>query len=72
MKESDNLRLEEAAQATTFAWEAIRNLMTYAGDPLLEEHAYNLLEPIAAVKTRLERLLNITADFEFAKKGGTE
>jgi hypothetical protein len=56
---SDREKLESAQQAVELAQQAIATLYK-AEDPLLAEHAFELLEPLAKMDQKLLRLLTVT------------
>ena len=56
---SDREKLESAQQAVELEQQAIATLYKEE-DPLLAEHAFELLEPLAKMDQKLLRLLTVT------------
>lgn len=56
---SDREKLESAQQAIDLAQQAVATLYR-AEDQLLAEHAFELLEPVAKMNQKLQRLLTVT------------
>lgn len=56
---SDREKLESAQQAINLAQQAVATLYK-AEDQLLAEHAFDLLEPLAKMNQKLQRLLTVT------------
>jgi hypothetical protein len=56
---SDREKLESAQQSVDLAQQAVATLYK-AEDPLLAEHAFELLEQIAKMNQKLQRLLTVT------------
>lgn len=55
----DREKLEAAQQALSLARKSVAELYK-AEDSILAEHAYDLLEPLAKMEQKLERLLSVT------------
>jgi hypothetical protein len=55
----DREKLEAAQQAVDLAQQAVVTLYK-AKEQLLAEHGYDLLEPLAKINQKLQRLLSVT------------
>ena len=55
---SDREKLESAQQAVNLARQAVAGLYKVE-DPMLAEHAYDLLEPLSKMEQKLQRLLSV-------------
>ena len=58
LSQNDREKLEAAQQAIDLAHQSIVELYK-AESPLLAEHAYDLLEPLAKMNQKLQRLLSV-------------
>lgn len=60
LSQFDREKLEAAQQAVDLAQQSVVELYKEAEDQILAEHAYDMMEVIAKMNQKLQRLLTVT------------